>query len=310
MHSRKTKGNLILLFTALIWGFAFAFQNEAGQLITPYFFGAFRMTMATIAVGIVSFIVDVQAGKLQGIKVFESEEKNREYKRATIVGGIICGIGMGFATTLQQMGLMYTSAGRSGFITALYIILVPIGAALVFKSKIHVKVWIAVLIAIVGMYLLCVSPGEGFDLNKGDILTAVCAVCFAVQILCADVFVPKANPIKIAVIEFAVIAAGSWVLAFIFEDPNWAMIKAALIPVLYCGLISGAMGYTCQLIGQKYTDPTSASLIMSFEAVFAVVGGVVIQKQVMPLREMIGCVIMFAAIILVQLPSKEERKKQ
>ena len=264
------------------------------------------MTLAAIAVGTVCMVQDIKVGKLnRDFKIFKDEARNKDYKKSTILGGIICGLFMGIATTVQQMGLMYTSAGKGGFITALYILLVPLIAAVVFKQKIQMRVWIAVLIAVVGMYLLCVTPGEGFELNKGDVLLIVCALFFSLQILFADIYVPRANPVKIAAIEFIVIALGSWILAFALEEPSIAQIKAAIIPILYCGLISGAAGYTLQLIGQKYTEPTPASLMMSFESVFAVVGGVILLGDVMPLRELLGCIIMFAAIILVQLPSKK-----
>jgi len=306
LKNTKTKGNLILLFTAFIWGFAFAFQNQAGALCSPFLFGASRMTLAAISVGGICFGMDARAGKLdKNFKLFKEEERNKDYKKSTWIGGIVCGLFMGVATTFQQMGLMYTSAGKAGFVTAMYILLVPIASAIILKKKSSIRVWIAVAIAVGGMYLLCVAPGEDFSLNKGDILTLCCAFFFTFQIIFADMFVPRGNPIKIAALEFIIIGVLSWILAFIFEDPSIEMIKAVLVPILYCGLISGALGYTLQLVGQRYTDPTSASLIMSLESVFAVIGGAILLSEKMSVRESIGCVIMFAAIILVQLPSKK-----
>jgi drug/metabolite transporter (DMT)-like permease len=295
MNSKKTFGNLILLFTAFIWGIAFAFQSQASTALGAFTIGATRMTLAAVEIGILCLFLDKKNKKTKA-------DTPPEYKKNTIKGGLICGLFMGIATTLQQIGLEYTSAGKAGFITALYILFVPILAAIFFKTKISLRVWVSVFIAVVGMYLLTVSSAEGIGI--GDIYVFGCAIFFTLQILVADKYTPKANPIQLAEIEFIVIAVGSWILAFIFENPNIADIKEVIIPILYCGCISGGVGYTLQMVGQKYADPTPASLCMSFESVFSVVGGAIILHETMSGREITGCIIMFIAIILVQLPDK------
>jgi drug/metabolite transporter (DMT)-like permease len=289
MNNKKTLGNIILLFTACIWGMAFAFQSQAAAVLGAFTINAARMSLAAVEVGIVC--------------LFCKRKKGGEYKKNTLKGGIICGIFMGIATTLQQIGLVYTSAGKAGFITALYILFVPLFSAVFFKKKITKRAWIAVFIAIIGMYLLTMGSAEG--IGVGDIYVLACAIFFTFQILAADYYTPKADPIMIAEIEFVIIAIVSWILAFLFESPDISQIMEVIIPILYIGCISGGVGYTLQMVGQRYADPTPASLCMSFEAVFSVIGGALIIHEVMNKRELAGCAIMFAAIILVQLPDKK-----
>jgi drug/metabolite transporter (DMT)-like permease len=264
---------------------AFAFQSQAGAVLGAFTINAARMTLAAIEVGIVC--------------LFHKKKTGGEYKKNTLKGGIICGIFMGIATSLQQIGIVYTTAGKAGFITALYILFVPLFSAFFLRKRITKKAWIAVFIAIAGMYLLTMGSAEG--LSTGDIYVFVCAIFFTFQILAADYYTPKADPVMIAEIEFVIIAVVSWILAFIFENPDISQIKEVIIPILYCGCISGGIGYTLQMVGQKYADPTPASLCMSFEAVFSAIGGAIILNEVMSPRELAGCIIMFAAIILVQL---------
>jgi drug/metabolite transporter (DMT)-like permease len=296
MRNKKTLGNFILLFAALIWGMAFAFQRQASAYMGAFTIGAVRMTLAAVEIGILCLF----------LRKRKTAVKDKQKEKNTLKGGIICGVFMGIATTLQQIGLTYTSAGKAGFITALYILFVPLLGALLFKKRITPGAWIAVAIAIVGMYLLTVSTAEG--IGAGDIYVFGCAVFFTFQILAADIYTPKADPIMLAEIEFIIVAAGSWICALLFETPNLADVKEAIIPILYCGCISGGVGYTLQMIGQKYADPTPASLCMSFEAVFSVLGGVVILQETMSGREIVGCVIMFFAIILIQLPVVNREK--
>ena len=206
---------------------------------------------------------------------------------------------MAAASIFQQMGIVHTTAGKAGFITAMYMLLVPVINFLLFKKRNSWIVWLAVLIGVVGMYLLCMDGS--FRLTRGDTLVCICAVLFSGHILCCDHFVKLGNPIRISAIQFVTCTAISSVAALLLEQPDMGKILSAAIPILYCGIISGGLGYTLQIIAQKFTDPAIASLLMSLESVFAVIAGALILGERMSTRELWGCVIMFAAIILVQI---------
>ncbi len=230
------------------------------------------------------------------IKETKAEDRN------TVFGGVLCGLFLSVASIFQQMGLVYTTAGKAGFITAMYMLLVPILGFVLFKKKNTWLVWLAVLLGIAGMYLLCVT-GE-FTLAHGDALVLVCAVMFSGHILSCDRFVRLGRPLEIAAIQFVTAAVVSWVAAFIAEEPTLGKLTSAAVPIIYCGVMSGAIGYTLQIVAQKYTDPTIASLLMSMESVFAVLAGAVLLNERMTAREIVGCVVMFVAIVLVQIPLK------
>lgn len=296
MHKLKRAGNSILLFTAFIWGMAFAFQRQAGDLISPFFFTAARMSFAAIEIWLLSAFRSFKS-KNEKMAVPEKEA----CKRDTLKAGLLCGIAMGIGVVLQQYGIDRTSAGKAGFITSLYIVLVPLISSFVLKKKVTGRIWEAVAVALAGMYLLCMSSAEG--LSTGDLYVIACTGFFAMQILFTDHYSSKVNTTQVAAIEFTVVAVVSWVLAYIFEQPDLGIIRQVIIPVLYCGLCSAGIGYTLQIVGQKYTDPTSASLCLSFESVFAVMGGALLLGEHMSAKEISGCVIMFIAIVLVQLPA-------
>ena len=204
------------------------------------------------------------------------------------------------------MGVVYTTAGKAGFITAMYMLLVPIINFVFFKKKNTWLVWTGVLVGVFGMYLLCIT--DGFSLTYGDTLVCICALLFSGHILCCDHFVQLGNPIRISAIQFATAAVISTIAAFVAEEPSWQKIASAAVPILYCGIVSGGIGYTLQMVAQRYTDPTIASLLMSLESVFAVIAGALLLGERMTARELAGCVIMFAAIVLVQIPLPERRK--
>ena len=230
------------------------------------------------------------------IKETKAEDRN------TVLGGVLCGLFLSVASILQQMGLVYTTAGKAGFITAMYMLLVPILGFVLFKKKNAWFVWLAVVLGISGMYLLCIT-GE-FTLAYGDALVLVCAVTFSGHILCCDRFVRLGRPLEIAAIQFVTAAVVSGIAAFIAEEPTLGKLLSAAVPILYCGVMSGAIGYTLQIVAQKYTDPTIASLLMSMESVFAVLAGAILLSERMTAREIVGCVVMFVAIVLVQLPER------
>ncbi len=297
MKNKSMIGNILLVLTALIWGTAFVFQRMGVQNVEPMTFNSSRMLLAAVAVGIVAFIL----GRKDKEKLLsKSLEEQRAYRKNTIIGGIFCGLFLAGGSAFQQMGLVYTTAGKAGFITALYILIVPIVSFIFFRKKINWIVWLAVIIGVFGMYLLCVN--EGFSLTKGDLLVTVCAFIFSGHILCIDHFVKLGDTIRISAIQFVTATVLLGILAFIFEEPSWEDISKAVIPILYCGIISGGVGYTLQMVGQKFTSPTVASLLMSLESVFAALAGALILHESMSLKELLGCISMFVAIILVQVP--------
>ena len=300
MKNKKILGNIILIFVAAIWGTAFVFQRVGMDSIEPMTFNAARMTLAAIAIGMVTMF------RRRRSTPDKTGEKERG-KKTIIIGGICCGAFLAQGSLFQQMGLVYTTAGKAGFITALYILIVPVIGFLVFRKKNSWLVWMSVLLGVAGMYLLCIN--EGFSFSRGDILICICAVMFSGHILCCDYFAERGDPILISAIQFAAAALISWVAAFVLEAPSVDKLESAVIPVLYCGVVSGGIGYTLQMVAQKHTEPATASLLMSLESVFAVLTGSIFLGEQMSLRETVGCIIMFAAIILVQLPGMPGKKK-
>lgn len=295
-ENRKMLGNALLILTAMIWGTAFVFQRVGMESIEPITFNASRMALAAVAVGAVSALPSqARKRKLDAMSAAEREA----YRRNTIIGGICCGSFLAAASIFQQMGIVYTTAGKAGFITAMYMLLVPVIGFVLLGKRNSWIVWLAVLMGVAGMYLLCMDGS--FRLTRGDTLICICAVLFSGHILCCDHFVKLGNPIRISAIQFATCTVISSVAALILEAPTVDKIVSAAIPILYCGIISGGLGYTLQIIAQKFTDPAIASLLMSLESVFAVIAGALILGERMSTRELWGCVIMFAAIILVQI---------
>ncbi len=300
MRNREHLGSALLLFTAIIWGTAFSFQRMGMELVEPISFTAARMTLAAVAVGLAALRrPSPPPGEPEG----NGDGAARQGKRAWIPGGICCGCFLAAANTVQQIGLVYTTAGKAGFITALYILLVPVIGFLLFRRRVGRLVWAGVLLGVAGLYLLCVT--EGFRLERGDALMCVSALLFTGHILSCDRFASRGDPVRVSALQLVTTSVIAWIAAFLLETPSWERILAAAVPILYCGLISAGLGYTFQMIGQKYTEPTKASLIMSLEAVFAVIAGALLLRERMSPRELLGCAVMFAAIVLVQLPGKK-----
>ena len=319
MNDKKMLGNLLLLLTAMIWGTAFVFQRVGMDSIEPVTFNAARMALATVMVGALAFGLRQRHSKgvprqsdagasAPGTEVNvtrQAEESDLPWSH-TWKGGICCGLFLTAGSVFQQMGVVYTTAGKAGFITAMYMLLVPILNFLLFKKKNSWLVWLAVFLGVGGMYLLCVK--EDFTLTRGDILVCICALMFSGHILCCDYFVKLASAVELAAIQFATAAVVSAVIAAFTENPDRAGIVAAAVPILYCGVVSGGIGYTLQIVAQKFADPTIASLLMSLESVFAVIAGSVLLGEQMSSRELLGCAVMFAATVLVQIPLPGERK--
>ncbi len=306
--SKKMLANVMLTITALIWGVSFVFQRKGMDYIEPLTFAASRLVLAALAVTLVAMIMDFRDGKKPGAAIEKTPEADT-YRKNTILGGVLAGLCLTGAGAFQQMGVVYTTAGKAGFITALYMMLVPVINFIFFRKKNTWLVWLGVVVGVVGLYLLCMTD-KSFSVTKGDGLILICSVFFALHILVCDHFAPIGNPVKISAIQFITACACTWVLAVLWEEPTWAKIVSAAVPIAYCGVMSGGVAYTLQILAQRNTDPTVAALILSLESVFAVIGGAIMLHERMSPRELIGCLVMFVAIILVQIPLPEKKEKK
>jgi len=287
-HKGHGIGAALLLSASLIWGVAFVAQSAGMQYVGPYTFTATRSVLAAIALGILILILDKK-----GIS-----PKNTD-KKVLWRAGITLGVVMTIASNLQQIGLVTTSAGKAGFITSLYIVLVPV-FGLFIRKKPHPMLWISVLIALVGLYFLSIR-GD-FSMSQGDLLVLGSAVAFTFQILLVDHYSPKVDIIRLNCIQFSVMAILSFVPMMVLEQPKIGAISDAWLTIVYAGVFSGCGAYTLQMLGQRRVEPTMASLLLSPENVFAALAGWVILGQKMSARELLGCALVFAAIIGSQLP--------
>ncbi|MCI5530081.1 MAG: DMT family transporter [Blautia sp.] len=295
------KNSLILLLTATIWGVAFVAQSVGMDYVGGFTFNAVRSIIGSIVLLPVILFLDRQ--KTPAVR---TEEEKKSGQKTLLMGGIACGICLCLASNFQQFGIKYTTVGKAGFITACYIVIVPI-LGLFLKKKCSPYIWGAVVMALIGLYLLCIT--DGFSIGKGDILVMICAVLFSLHILVIDYFSPKVDGVKMSCIQFLVCGILSGIPALIFENPQISSILAAWQPILYAGVMSCGVAYTLQIVGQKNMNPTVASLILSLESCISVLAGWIILGQSMSRKEILGCVIMFAAIILAQLPEKTDNEK-
>lgn len=292
----KLKNSLILLLTATIWGVAFVAQSVGMDYVGGFTFNMVRSIIG--AVVLLPVIWFLNRGKAPSSQTPEEKAANR---KTLIIGGICCGVFLCLASNFQQFGIKYTTVGKAGFITACYIVIVPI-LGLFLKKKCSPFIWAAVVLALIGLYLLCIK--DGFSIGKGDILVMICAVLFSFHILVIDYFSPKVDGVKLSCIQFLVSGILSAIPAFLLEKPQLTSICAAWMPILYAGVMSCGVAYTLQIIGQKDMNPTVASLILSLESCISVLAGWIILGQNLSTREILGCIIMFGAIILAQLPQK------
>ncbi len=295
MNSRQIRQSLILLLTAVIWGVAFVAQSVGMDYVGPFTFICARSLIG----GLVLLPCITLLDRLNG------QQKKSTDRKKLLLGGICCGLALCTASCFQQFGILYTSVGKAGFLTAFYIIIVPV-LGLFFGKKCGPFVWIGVLLALAGLYFLCMT--ESLRLGNGDILVFICACLFSVHILVIDYFTQYVDGVKMSCIQFFVCAAVSGAAMLIFERPEPAQLLAAWKPVLYAGVLSSGAGYTLQIVGQKDMNPTVASLILSLESVVSVLAGMLFLNQHLSSRELFGCVLMFAAIILAQLPQKEKKE--
>ncbi len=307
------------MLTSFIWGSAFVAQSSGMDYVGPYTYNMARNVLAFLFLIPVIYVIGKKkgvtdnAGSGTGIDDAASGEANWKSillpDRTTLVGGIYCGLVMAVASSLQQIGITMTTAGKAGFITALYIILVPLMGVFIGK-KIPRIIWFCVVLAMAGFYLLCVK--EGFSISKGDILVLFCSVGFSVHIMTIDHFTSKGvDGVKMACIQFAVAAIVMTPLMFALENPSVSGLLSAWMTISYAGILSSGVGFTLQIVAQKDTDPTTATLIMSLESVFSAVSGCLFLNEVLLPKEILGCILVFVAVILAQVPlpvkSKEKR---
>ena len=287
---RRIRANLLLLLAAMFWGSTFAAQRVAAGTIAPFPFQGIRCLL-----GAGLLYLAVPAMDRLGLR-------GSWRSRALWFAGLLCGLCLFMATNLQQFGIsLGTTAGKSGFITALYIVLVPV-LGVFLRRRSGPLVWIGVALAVAGLFLLCIN--ESFSLAVGDFVTLLCAVCFAVHILLVDRFGPGVDPIRLSCIQFLVCGLLSCAASCVTGLPTAAQIAASWFPIVYAGVFSSAMAYTFQIIGQRDTNPTVASILMSTESVFAVLSGWLVLGERLSLREGFGCLLMFCAVLLSQLPDR------
>lgn len=293
-NKKNWKSPLLLLLTATIWGVAFVAQSVGMDYVKPFTFNGVRSLLGAVVLVPVIFLFG--EGK-------DTKEKSAKEDAKTLwIGGILCGLCLCVASSLQQIGIQYTTAGKAGFLTAMYIIIVPI-IGLFLGKKFSPSLGISIALATAGLYLLSIK--DGFSIGTGDVYVIICAVVFALHIMVIDYFAPRCNGVKLSCIQFLVCGILCMIVALIFEKPQLGQVLDAWLPIAYAGILSCGVAYTLQIIGQKGMNPTVASLILSLESVISVLAGWVLLQQTLSVRELIGCVIMFAAIILAQLPAKE-----
>lgn len=312
MKYKKLISSLLLILAALIWGVAFVAQSVGMKYIGPYTFSFIRcMIGAMVLLPVIYFMRD---------KNSSTKSTGTKNNRTLIIGGILCGICLCVATNLQQFGLLYSSSGKAGFITTCYIVMVPI-IGIFFKKKTHLNIWIGVLIALIGMYFLCILADDGsvntireiiylniagIRINIGELYLVLCAIAFSFHIITIDHFSPLTDGIKLSCIQFFVSGLLSGVAMLIYEKASMTAVIDALIPILYTGILSSGVAYTLQIIGQKNLNPTVASLLMSLESVISVLAGWIILGQSLSAYEIIGCILIFCAVVLAQLPVKKK----
>lgn len=292
----KIKNTFLLFLTAMIWGFAFTAQRVGVEHIGNYTFNAVRFALGAVSLIPVILLLE------------HKDEKNHKAKmRATVKVSMLAGVVLFTASTLQLYGIAMTqSAGKSGFITSLYMVMVPI-IGIFMKKKTNMNTWIGVFLAVVGMFLLSIS--DDWTIGYGDILLLVGAVFWALHIIVIDEHVQDIYSLRFSSIQFAVVAFLAAIFAVIFEDVSVSDLRNSIVPILYTGICSTGIAYTCQAIGQKNADPTYAAIILSTESVFSAIGGAIILNEVMLLRGYVGCVLIFIGIVVTQLKPYKARKQ-
>lgn len=298
------RNSLLLLLTATIWGTSFVAQSVGMDYVGPFTFNMLRCVIGGIVLIPCIFLLNKIAPSEKKRSLTEEEQKKE--KKTLLKGGICCGLLLSMAMNFQQVGIKYTTVGRAGFITACYIIIVPLIGMTFFGKKCRSTIWLAVVLALIGLYLLCIT--EKFDIGQGDFLVFICSLLFSLHILVIDYFSPLVDGVKMSCIQFFVAGICSAIPALFTEKIVFANILAAWGPVLYAGVMSCGVAYTLQIVGQKNMNPTVASLILSLESCIAVLAGWIVLGERLTTKEFLGCLLMFFAIILAQLPEKKSQR--
>ena len=308
MNKTQVRNSFLLLLTAIIWGSAFVAQSVGMEHVEPFTFTFTRSIIGGVVLIPVIILLrktdsaamrrDSQGKDVAGIKGITKYEW---------LGGICCGVALCAASNFQQIGMLHTTVGKAGFITALYVVIVPI-LGLFLRKRVPALIWFCVVLSVAGLYLLCMPKGA-FTLAQGDVLVLICALLFSFHILIIDYFSPKGDGVVISCIQFFVCGILSGIIMLFVENPTFANIMDAKWSILYAGALSSGVAYTLQVVAQKGVNPTVASLILCLESVVAVLAGWIILGDKLTSRELAGCILMFVAIVLAQLPTpKKERK--
>jgi len=301
---KKIRTTVFPIIAAMIWGFCFSAQQKSALLgVDAFTFNAYRSLIATVALFFVAAIF------ARGFKKLFAQLKNRAYLKDLLLGGLFCGIALFVSASLQQASLSYSEPGKVGFITVFYVIFVPI-LGVFLKKKAPISVWIAVIIALLGLYFLCIKDYSHFELAFGDGLALLCALCYSVHILVIDKYTSKVDGIQLSFMQFAVMTVLSFCASFIFGTPPQSAIIASIPYIAFAGIFSSGIAFTLQILAQKDSNPTVVSILFSLESVFAVIGGALFAGEVMTPREYLGCVIMFCAVILAQLPMNKKKSEK
>jgi len=308
--SRALRANLLLSLTAAIWGAAFVAQDVAMDTMSPFTFNAARLLIAGLALLPCIRFLDVlerrraAAGGEEAPQCRTFSRMAPAQKRTLAVGGLCCGVALFVGSSFQQLGIQATSAGKAGFVTALYIVLVPL-SGLFFGRTVRRNVWLAVGLCTAGLFLLCVT--DALSVGAGDIFLLLCAVAYTAHILLIAHFSPRTDCVRLSCVQFFVAAALCVPVMLLTEQPTFSSLLRGWVPLLYAGLLSGGLGYTLQIVAQRDTDPTVASLLMCLESVFAVLAQWALLGELLSGRELLGCGLMLCGIVLAQLPARRKR---
>lgn len=298
MRANWIRQNVLPVLAALIWGTAFVFQSVGADFVGPFTFNAARSAVAFLFLLVVCVVLRA-ARRRAGVE--EAEKSTPAYRKELLLGGACCGVALTVAANLQQKGIESTSPGKAGFITALYIVIVPI-LGLFLKKRAPRSIWLGIVLAVAGLYCLCIT--EEFTIAAGDFYILLCAFCFAGHILVIDHFTQKVDGVEMSCVQFLVAAALSAVGMLVTESPTWEAVRLCAGPILFVGVFSSGVAYTLQIVAQKGSNPTVVSLLLSLESVFATIAGAVAFGNQMSAREYLGCVLMLAAVVLAQLPER------
>ena len=308
MYSKGAAGSaffgiICLVLAAFFWGTTFVAQIFGAGNVGPFTYVFSRSVFSVICLFPAAVISNLRGGKRTVRRAFFGDKKPRD----VILSGIICGAVLFSAMSLQQSGMGDSSAGKAAFLTAVYILIVPVLNYLLFRKKTGITVLLALPVAVAGLFLLCIKAGESLTLASSDILIMACSFVFALHIVVIDRFADRVNGIMLSCLQFAVVAVIAGLLTLFFETPTIESFVSALPSIAYAGVLSGSVAYTLQIIGQQHCEPTTASMVMSLESVFSAISGAIVLSERMTAREYIGCLLIFAAIIMAQMKRREKK---